>query len=535
MRDLEKFQSLAIQTSLASPSRRGLLAQASGLGLGVALGAGLWLPAGAVEPAPSASPKKGGTLRIGMEGGSASDSLDPRTYSDSIPITAALTLMNGLVEIGADGQPKGELLESWEAKPGAAVWIFNVRQGISFTSGKKLDADDILYSLSLHMGETKSPAKSLLKQIKEMKKISPYKIEITLNSGNIEFPAVLTAYHLVVVPKGFSDWSKPDGTGAFSLVKFEPGVRIAFKSKGDYWKPERANFDAVEILYINDKSARISALKSGKIDAANRIDPRTVGLLARDQKINIVRSKGAGYRLCFDANVAAAPFNNKDLRLALKYGIDRKKIIDTVYKGYATIGNDNPIDSNYTHYNEKLAQRPYDPDKAAFHLKKSGLGNQAIVLEASEGAWDSAVDCASLFQESLAKAGVNLNVKKVAADGYWENTWMKQPFCAAYWSRRPTVDIMLSQMLESNSSWNDTHWKNEEFDKLLVSARIEFDEEKRKEMYARCQELVSDDGGMICFAVADHLDAYSKKVMGNAPHPRFDLADYRIAEKGWFA
>ncbi|MFX4366128.1 ABC transporter substrate-binding protein, partial [Acinetobacter baumannii] len=75
------------------------------------------------------TPKKGGTLRLGMEGGSASDSLDPRTYADSVPISYGWQIWNGLVEIDENGDPVGELAESWEAKPGATSWIFNIRKG----------------------------------------------------------------------------------------------------------------------------------------------------------------------------------------------------------------------------------------------------------------------------------------------------------------------------------------------------------------------------------------------------------------------
>ena len=529
MNDLEKLHTLAVQSRM---SRRDFVARATALAAGAT--AGTALLTGNVL-AQTKTPKKGGTLRVGMEGGSASDSLDPRTYSDSIMIAASLTLMNGMIEIGNDGKPKGELLESWEVKPGATEWIFNVRKGIKFTSGKTLDADDIRYSIGLHMGETKSPAKGLLQQIKEVKKLSDTQVQFTLESGNADFPSVLTDYHLVVVPNGFTDWSKPDGTGAFALEKFEPGVRITFKNKGSYWKPGRGNFEAVEILYINDKAARTSALQSGKIDSANRLDARTVNLLARDPKLNIVRTKGTGNRFCFVSQVTASPFNNKDLRLALKHGIDRKKIVDTVFNGFATLGNDHTLDANNPYYNKQMPQRAYDPDKAAFHFKKSGLAGTAIELQTSEGAWSSAVDCASLYQESLKKAGINLNVKKVAADGYWDNVWLKQPFCAVYWGSRPTADIQLSTTFKSDSNWNDTKWKNDEFDKLILAARIELDEKKRGELYGRCQELIADDGGMVCFAIGDYLDGYTKKVMGNDPHPRYDLADNRIAETGWFA
>jgi peptide/nickel transport system substrate-binding protein len=522
---VSEFETLKALFEKGALSRRDFLAGAAAATAGAAL---------LGREARAATPKKGGNLRIGMEGGGASDSLDPRTYADSIPINYGWAIWNGLVELSDDGKAKGELLESWEAKPGAEEWIFNVRKGIKFSSGKVLDADDIIYSINLHLGETKSPAKALLKQIKEMKKLSANQIQISLTSGNADLPYVLTDYHLLVVPNGFTDWSKPDGTGCFTLEKFEPGVRVSLKRKDDYWKQDRGFVDTVEILYITDKAARTAALQSGKIDVANRLDPRTVNLLAKDPKLDIVRSIGTGNRYCFVARVTDSPFDNKDLRLALKYGIDRKKIIDTVFGGYAQLGNDHTLDAGNPYYNKTMPQRPYDPDKAAFHFKKAGITGP-VELQTSEGAWGTAVDCASLYQEALKKAGVDLSVKKVAADGYWDNIWLKQPFCAVYWGRRPTADLTFSTVYKSDSAWNDSNWKRDEFDKLVLAARVELDEAKRAELYGKCQEMISDDGGMICFAISDYLNGSSKKVEGHVPHAGFDLVNGRIAERAWFA
>jgi peptide/nickel transport system substrate-binding protein len=183
-----------------------------------------------------------------------------------------------------------------------------------------------------------------------------------------------------------------------------------------------------------------------------------------------------------------------------------------------------------------MPQRTYDPEKAAFHFKKAGLAaGTKIELQTSEGAWGSAVDCAQIYQESLKAAGIDLSVNKVSGDGYWDNVWLKVPFCAVYWGRRPTADQTFSQVYSSNSFWNDSNWKVPEFDALVAEARIELDDNKRKEIYGKCQEMISEDGGMICFAITDYLDGYSPKVQGVKPHARYDMDDNRVAEKAWFA
>jgi peptide/nickel transport system substrate-binding protein len=527
---MTEFDNLKTMFESGRLSRRDFMSGLAAIGAGAAL-----TPSLLSSSAMAATPKVGGTLRIGMEGGSATDSLDPRTYADSVMIAASLACMNGLVEFDNAGNPTGELLESWEAKPGAIDWTFNVRKGVKFSNGKTLTADDILYSIAIHRGETKSPAKGILAQIKEIKKVNENQIAVTLESGNADFPSILGDYHLVVVPDGFTDWQKPIGTGGYTLESFEPGVRLVFKRRGDYWKPGRANFDMVEIRNIQDAAARTAALQSGQVDAVNRLDARTVNLLMKDSKLNVVRTKGTGNRFCFVSRVTEKPFDNKDLRLALKYGIDREQIIKSVYNGFATPGNDHTLDALNPFYNTEMPQRKYDPDKAAFHFKKSGLGNTKIELQTSEGAWATAVDCATIFQQSLKKAKINLDVKKVAADGYWDNVWLKAPFCAVYWGRRPTADQVMSQVYGGNSDWNDSNWRKPSFDAIVKEARAELDQNRRKEMYWACQEMIADDGGMICFAITDYLDGFSKKVMGTEPHARYDMNDNRIAEKGWFA
>lgn len=506
--------------------RRELMASAAALGLAFGVGFG-------TSPARAAGPVKGGTLRLGMDGGSASDSLDSRTYADSIPISYGYQLWNGLVEIDAKGEATGELLESWEAKPGATEWIFNVRKGITFTSGKTLDADDIIYSINLHRGETKSGAKDLISSITDVKKLSANQIQITLSSGNADLPANLAAYQLLVVPNGFTDYSKPDGTGAYTLEAFEPGVRVITKSKGSYWKEGRGNFDAVELRYIPDAAARTQALITGQVDAINRLDPRTVALVQKAPNVAVVRSPGTGYRYAFVARCVDKPFDNVDLRLALKYGIDRQKIIDTVLSGYATLGNDHLIAPSQKYFAKDLPQRPYDPDKAAFHFKKSGYDGP-IQLQVSEGAFPGATDSAVLYQEAIKKAGITLDVKRVSGDGYWSNVWLKEPFCAVYWGSRPTADAQLTQTFLSTANWNDTAWKRPDFDKLITDARAELDDAKRTQMYAEAQTMINEDGGMVCYAIADFLDGYSKKVRGNDVHARYDMNDQRLAEKGWF-
>lgn len=513
----------------AMVDRRQLILGASAVGLSAMVGAPPVMAQGA--------PKKGGTLRLGMEGGSPSDSLDPRTWADSIPIAVGSMLWNGLVEIADDGSATGELFESWEVKPGAMDWTFNIRKGITFTSGKTLDADDVIYSLNLHRGETKSPAKATLADITDIKKITPTQVQILMKNGSLDLPYNLSDYHIIVVPNGTTDFTKPDGTGAFTLEEYRPGVRHTFNRKpGSYWKPNRGNFDRIELLYIGDAATRTQALATGQVDAINRVNPKTAALLEKNKNIRISRTPGMGNRFAFVAHADRNPYTSKDLMLSLKHGIDRKSIVDNVFSGYASVGNDHTVATKMKYYDSRQKMNSYDPDKARFHYKKSGV-TAPIELQVSEGAFSGCTDSGQVFQESLSKAGIKLDLKRVSGDGYWSNVWLKVPFCAVYWGNRPTIDDQLTSAFANGlqNPWNDTHFINAEFNKTLIAARVEMDQGKRAEMYARCQELVSQEAGMVCFAVQDYIDATSTKVMGLTISGRFDLGDQRLAEKGWFA
>ena len=285
---------------------------------------------------------------LGMVGGSTSDVLDPRTFLDWVLINIGYQLWNGLVEIDAEGNARPELLEEWES-PTVTEWIFKVRRDVVFHNGKTLDADDVIYSINLHRGDTRSPTKAVLENVAEVRKLDASRIKITLAAGDADLPATLSDYRLLVVPNGFTDWANPIGTGGYRLENFEPGVRCITRKAGNYWKPNAAHVEAIEIIVINDPVARVNALISGQVDVINRIDGRTANLMKRNARFQVVRSQTGQYGV-LAMNCELDPYRNNDIRLALKYAIDRASIVKTVLNGYGTVGNDQPIPPGNRYY-----------------------------------------------------------------------------------------------------------------------------------------------------------------------------------------
>jgi peptide/nickel transport system substrate-binding protein len=510
-------------------SRREFMGRAAALG---ASGLAISTMLGGADALAAETPRKGGVLRLGLAGGSTTDSLEPGSWNDSVMIDVGNGVYSGLVEWAQDGKPVPALAEKLEPKNGAKDWILDLHKGVKFSNGQEFTADDAIYSLNLHRGDTKSGAAGAMKEVSDVKKLDKYQIQVSLTAPDADFPYVLTDYHLMMVPDGFKDWAKPVGTGAFVVDKFDPGVRIVLKKRADYWKEGRGNLDGAEVTVINDGSARLNALISGQMDIINRVDHKAVALLAKAPKIEVVRAPG-GWHTVMAMEMDKAPYTNPDIRLALKYATDREQILKALFSGYGTLGNDHPIPRTDPFFNTELPQRKYDPDKAAFHFKKAGVADPKIVLQASDAAFNGAVDMATLLQASAAKSGIKVDVKKEPADGFWDNVWLKGDFVESYWGGRAAATQMLAVAFGRSAPWNESHWKNEKFDKLLDDARAETDEAKRKTYIWEMQAMLHEDGGALIPAFRDWLDAHNDKVGGHTPHGGFDMDNGLILDKAW--
>lgn len=488
-----------------------------------------------IGPAVAATPKRGGTLRVGYSQGGTSDSLDPMSYFSDPQYAYGWLFGNNLVELAPDKNPVPELAESWESSKDAKTWTFKLRKGVEFTNGKKLISADVVFSLKRHMAAaSKSAAKGLLEDFADIRADGDQVIVIEHKTGDVDVPIILGDFHLQIVPDGFNDWTTFIGTGPYILDKFQPGVSLTAHRNPNYWKPDRAWFDAVEFTFINDATARANALTTGAVDAVDRIEPKIVQLVKRNTKLKIVQTVGSTY-VGSAMDVRDKPYSDNNVREAIKFAIDREKLVASVFSGLAEVGNDHPIASNDPFFNKSLAQRKYDPDKAKWHLKQAGLTSLDIELSAANAAYAGAVDSAVLMAEQARAAGINLSVKREPDDGYWSNVWMKRPYFMTFWGTRPTPGMMFSLAFNCKASWNETRWCNDRFSQMLQTARTELDSEKRRSIYQEMQAICSQDGGNCIFAFPASLDGYSVKVEGVGPDLVRAMGGTRLAERAWFA
>lgn len=468
----------------------------------------------AADRPASAQPQRGGHLRVAKGHGSTTDTLDPAKWEHAYMAALGYAVHGRLTENKYDGSLVPELAESWEARPGAAEWRFKIRKGVTFHSGKPLTVDDVVASINHHRGEgAVSAAAPLLAPIEDIRTEGDDTVVFILDSGNADFPFILSDYHLPICPAadGGIDWRSGDGCGSYVLKSFKPGVSVGFERNQNHWRDGVAFFDSGELLSIVDQNARTTSLISGDVHAIDKVDLKAAGLMARDRNVTIQTARG-GTHYVFAMTTTSDPFTDNNVRQALKYAIDREEMVEKILFGYGSVGNDQPIAPNYRYFNSELEQRSYDPDRARWHIEQAGIDRLSVSIHAADAAFNGAVDAGLLFQNSAKAAGIEIDVIRAPNDGYWSDVWMAQPFVTSAWSSRPTEDVMFSTIYACDASWNESRWCNDHFQSLLVDARAELDEDRRRQMYFEMQALVSNEGGSVIPMFADDVFATRSEV-----------------------
>ena len=507
-----------------------------------ALAAGVALPSalGLAQHAMAQTPKKGGRLRLGNSASSSDDSLNPATWLSSYMMMTGWTGANNLMEVGPDGQLVPELAENVESDD-AKTWVFNLRKGVEFHNGKTLTADDIVANFAYHMNEENaSAAFGLLSSIAEVRKGNDNQVIFELSAANADFPFVLSDYHLAIRPADGDSINMASGigTGGYVLQEFSPGVRVFATRNPNYFKEGRAHFDEIEIIALNDDVARQTALVNGDIDSMNSLAATSIALIERVPGLEVKEAAGFAH-WTIPMRVDAAPYDNNDLRMALKLSIDRQDIMDKILLGHGTLGNDHPISPAHRYHNSDLPQRDFDPEEAAFYYKRSGHSG-TIELKTSETPGPGSTDMANLFAASASKAGIDIQVSKEPEDGYWSNVWNIAPFSVSAWSGRPTEDWMFTAAYTNDTEWNETAWKTgeaaDQFNSIVVAARSELDDAKRRELYHEAQRIIADDGGAIIPLFSNILQAASDRLAhGPDIGGNWENDGARLPERWWFA
>jgi peptide/nickel transport system substrate-binding protein len=498
----------------------------------LATGAGELL-AGARSAFAAPAPKKGGKIRVAYDVGSTADTMDPAKGSAGSDYIRFFMFYSGLTQLDASLTPQMNLAEALDTSD-AKTWVIKLRKGVAFHDGKALTPADVVYSLMRHKNPaTASKVKSLADQFTDVKATGPNEVTLTLESANADLPVILATPQFVIVKDGTTDFNAGIGTGPYKVKSFKPGVSTVGVRNDSYWKPGLPYLDQIELISISDNAARVNALLSGDVHLINSVDPRSTQRIASTPGYAVKETKSGLYSdliMRRDNTITGNP----DFVNGMKYLFDRDQIRTAVFRGYAVIGNDQPIPPGHRYFNASLPQRKVDLDKAKFYFQKAGaIGTPLPPIYATPDA-NGSVEIAELMQQTGAKVGLNVTVNRVPADGYWSNHWMKHPLGFGSVNPRSSADVLFTQFFKSDAAWNESGWKNPKFDQLLLAARSETDDAKRKQMYGDMQVIVAEQGGIGIPAFISLLDANDQRLQGLGSIPTGAMMGFSFAEHVWW-
>ncbi|WP_434557546.1 ABC transporter substrate-binding protein [Pseudomonas sp. Z5-35] len=475
--------------------------------------------------------KPGGRIRVAGITSSTADTLDPAKGSSSTDYVRHYMFYNGLTRFDSHMVPQLELAERIDTTD-ATLWVITLRKEVTFHNGKGLTAADVVFSLMRHKDPiTGSKVLPLASQFEEVKTNGTHEVQIRLSGPNAELPSILAVSHMLIVPEGTSDFSQGIGTGPFKVKEFKPGVRSIGARNANYWKPGLPYLDEIEFIGIADEPSRVNALLSGDVQIINEVNPRSTARIKDSAGHRVVDSPSGNYTDLI-IRQDQMPGQSPEFTEAMKLLLDREQVKSAIFRGFARVGNDHPIAPGARFFNADLPQRTYDPEKARFLLKKAGMESISMPVMCSPAATGS-VDVAVLLQQSAKEAGLKLNVNRLPSDGYWSNHWAKHPLSFGNINPRPNADMLFSQFFQSSAPWNESGWKNPQFDQLLVQARGETDEAKRGKMYADMQTLVHDHSGIGIPVFISNIDGVDQRIKGYGTNPLGGFMGYMFSEQVW--
>ena len=485
---------------------------------GAAAGAGGLLAACAGSSSPSAAPavkstarKRGGNLKVGLSGGSGTDTLDPHRGLTYLDTARAQSLYQPLLQLNTQAQTEFVLAESITPTKSTSEWIIRLRPGVTFHDGKDLTADDVIFTFRRIITSKFSGADSLGPiDLSGLKALDKHTVRVPMTKPYGSFVDQLAYwYYLYIVPVGFNP-AKPNGTGAFAYQSFTPGQRSVFTRNPHYWRPGFPYVDTLTIIDFSDNTALQNALTTGVIDGAGALEGPQLAALAKSPGVKTIASH-TGAITPFTMRVDQPPFSDVNVRQALRLLVDRQQLINSALDGFAVVGNDvfSPYDPDFNH----AVHRPADIGQAKFLLKKAGHENLAVQLTTSAVATGTVAMATVLAQQAKA-AGVTISLKQVDPSAFFGPNYLHWTFSQDFYNYSPYLAQVAQSMLGSASPFNETHTNDPHYDSLYQQANATLSASTRKQIEHEMQSFDFSQGGYIIPAFIDALDAYSDKITG---------------------
>jgi len=463
-------------------------------------------------------PKRGGILKHAVH--PSSGNFDPAFLSNVADDEIAQQFHDKFVYLDDDAQPDPDrsLAMGWESNEDGTVWIFELREGVTFHNGKDLTAKDVVFTYNrLCDPDIGAPTVSLYANIKEIEALDDYHIRFTLETTNPDLPLDLGEPYGTVVDSDVEDFTTNfNGTGPFMIETYLLEDRIVFKRNPNYWMADEGGhslpyLDGMEFIFLAEASAQVEALRGGQVHWINYLPPEYVETIEADPDIEIAVKTG-NFHYVIHMRSDRPPANDNRVRQALKLATDRSALLESAALGYGVSGRDTPIGPVYGDYYLDVPEPKRDIEKAKALLAEAGYPD-GLEIELVTPEIGSVPGIATVWKEQIAEAGITANVRLSPIDFYYgSGEWLECDFGITDWAGRSYPQIYLQLAYQSESSWNESHFQDEELDMLIKAAGQEMDHARRVELYHEIQEIFIERGPIIVPFFMDSMLAYRSDV-----------------------
>ncbi|ONK21807.1 ABC transporter substrate-binding protein [Bacillus sp. VT-16-64] len=483
--------------------------------------------------------------------GGDSSSLDFASVSDGETSRVTKNIYESLLDYDRESfEIVPKLAKEWEVSEDGLTYTFFLEEGVKFHDGSDFNAeavkinferwsdpehqysftdDGYIYPLYGAMfGGYKGEEGHIIKEVNVK---GDYEIEFVLNEPLGSFLQNMAMHYFSITsPAALEEHGSkinenPVGTGPFKFASWTKDDQIVLEKNEDYWKEGLPKLDRVIYKVIPDTAARLIALKSGEVDIIDDVNPEDAEGIEADENLQLfTRSENNVGYLGF--NNQKEPLNNKQVRQAINYAIDKQSIIDALYSGYATPAK-NLIPPTYLGYNDEVAGYDYDPEKAKELLEKAGYKDgfdiDLWVMPVSRPYMPDPEKVSEIIQNNLGQVGIKVNIVREEWAPYLEKTAKgDQELYLMGWSgTNGDPNYFFDSLMHSKAigGENRNFYENKEVDKLLDQARLSIEQDERAKLYKEAQVLLSEDAPTALLVHSKPLVAAKSTVKNFIPHP----------------
>jgi peptide/nickel transport system substrate-binding protein len=484
-------------------------------------------------PATGGQPRRGGTARIGVI--VPGSDVDPVTmFSSGSTLTAQIS-GEYLCYPKADLTLEPKLATKWQSKD-PKVWTFTIRQGVKWHDGSPLTVDDVVATFDrLTDPKTESSALSTYQGILDKgatEKVDEETVRFNLSRPFVDFPYLVSGFSTqsIILPKNYElgTFTKGGiGTGPYVMKQYTPKQGASFVRNPSYWNKELPYLDGIELKYFPDTAPAVLAIQGGEIDVFPDAPFQGSQPLLSDANVTVLENPSSQYR-SFHMRVDTAPFDDKRVRQAVAYCLDRPALIEGLFGGRGEIGADHAFAPIFPPSpGDAVAARTQDHARAKQLLADAGHPDGLSISLTTEQ-YVEIPQYALLIQEQCKPAGIDVKLKILEQAAYYgdgdDQPWLSVPVGISDWGARGTASQVIAPAYSCDGIWNSAHWCNKDFERLVHEFDAEIDEAKRKSVAAEAAKVQAEEVPAVVAYWVKELRAVRKNVHGlaNGPAGRID-------------